>query len=112
MVDLRADHAGISVGDLGESIAWYGDMLGFTLEAIVQVPEDTGEVALLRHGDFLLELFCIPGAAGLPEERRHPWSDIRVHGVKHVAYAVPDVERLMETLKGEGRRGGVGHPGP
>ena len=102
MVDLRPDHAGISVGDLGESIAWYRDMLGFTLEAVVQVPEDTGEVALLRHGDFLLELFCIPGAAGLPEERRHPWSDIRVHGVKHVAYAVPDVERLMETLKGKG----------
>ena len=96
---LRPDHAGISVADLEASIAWYGEMLGFTVDRIVDVPGDTGRVALIRNGDFILELFCIPGAAPLPEERRHPATDLRTHGIKHVAYAVPDLRALMDELK-------------
>jgi methylmalonyl-CoA/ethylmalonyl-CoA epimerase len=102
MMDIKPDHAGISVGDLEASIAWYRDMLGFTLERTVEVPEDTGMVGILRHGDFLLELFCIPGASPLPDERRYPWTDMRTHGVKHIAYAVSDVEGLMISLKQKG----------
>jgi catechol 2,3-dioxygenase-like lactoylglutathione lyase family enzyme len=101
-VDLRPDHAGISVADLEASIAWYRDMLGFTVDRVVDIPEDTGRVALVRHGEFLLELFSIPGAAPLPDERRHPATDLRTHGVKHVAYAVPDIRAFMERLKAEG----------
>ena len=99
---LRPDHAGISVGDLEASIAWYRDMLGFQLDRVVDVPEDEGQVALIRRGEFVLELFSIPGAAPLPEERRYPWSDIRTHGVKHIAYAVPDIRALMDDLKRKG----------
>ncbi|MCL5734793.1 MAG: VOC family protein [Actinobacteria bacterium] len=102
MFALRPDHAGISVGDLETSIEWYREMLGFSLEAVVDVPEDTGKVALLRQGDFILELFCLPDASPLPEERRHPWTDIRTHGVKHVAYAVENVETLVTSLKQKG----------
>jgi catechol 2,3-dioxygenase-like lactoylglutathione lyase family enzyme len=101
---LRPDHAGISVGDLEASIGWYRDMLGFELDRVVDIPdaEDAGKVALVRHRDFILELFSIPGAAPLPEERRHPGSDLRTHGVKHVAYAVPDIVTLMDDLRAEG----------
>ena len=59
-------------------------------------------MALIRNGDFVLELFCIPGAAALPEERRHPATDLRTHGIKHVAYAVRDIRALMEHLKAKG----------
>lgn len=90
------------MGDLEASIAWYRDMLGFELDRVVEVPEDAGKVALLRHGDFVLELFSIPGAAPLPDERRYPWSDIRTQGVKHAAYAVSDVQALMDELKRNG----------
>jgi methylmalonyl-CoA/ethylmalonyl-CoA epimerase len=98
---LRPDHAGISVADLKASIAWYQDMLGFELVRVVDIPEaeDEGKVALIRKGDFIVELFCLPGAAPLPAERRHPVSDARTHGVKHVAYAVPDIQALMDELK-------------
>ena len=44
----------------------------------------------MQRGDFILELFCLPGATALPEDRRHPTRDILTHGVKHVAYAVAD----------------------
>ena len=99
---LRPDHAGISVADLEASIAWYGEMLGFTVDRVVDVPGDAGRVALVRNGDFMLELFCIPGAASLPEERRHPATDLRTHGIKHVAYAVPDIRALMDELRAKG----------
>ena len=101
-VPVRPDHAGISVGDLEASIAWYGDMLGFTVESCGRRPEDAGRVALVRRGDFILELFCLPGAAPLPEERRHPATDLLTHGIKHVAYAVSDIAALMNELKAKG----------
>ncbi len=102
LAGLRPDHAGISVADLEASIAWYGEMLGFTVVRVVDVPGDAGRVALVQNGDFILELFCIPGAAPLPEERRHPATDLRTHGIKHVAYAVPDIRALMDELKAKG----------
>jgi methylmalonyl-CoA/ethylmalonyl-CoA epimerase len=99
---IRPDHAGISVGDLEASIAWYRDMLGFELMRVVDIPDGTGEVALVRRGDFILELFCVPGAAPLPEDRRHPLTDLCTHGIKHVAYLVPDIAALMDDLKAKG----------
>jgi methylmalonyl-CoA/ethylmalonyl-CoA epimerase len=102
LAGLRPDHAGISVGDLEASIAWYGEMLGFTVDRVVDIPEDTGRLALIRRGDFLLELFCIAGTAPVPEERKHPATDLRTQGIKHVAYAVPDVRALMDGLKTKG----------
>jgi methylmalonyl-CoA/ethylmalonyl-CoA epimerase len=77
-------------------------MLGFTVERIVDIPEDTGRLALIRNGDFLLELFCIAGTAPVPEERKHPTTDLRSQGMKHVAYAVSDIRALMEHLKAKG----------
>lgn len=101
---LRVDHAGLSVGDLEASIAWYQDMLGFELVRVLDIPgaEEAGRVALIRNGDFVLELFYLAEAKPLPKERRHPATDLLTHGVKHVAYAVPDVAALMAELKGKG----------
>ena len=99
---IRPDHVGICVADLEASIDWYGEMLGFIVDRIVEIPEDTGRLALIRSGDFLLELFCLPDSAPIPEERRHPTTDLRTQGIKHVAYAVPDIHALMEHLKAKG----------
>ena len=100
-VRIRPDHVGLSVADLEESIAWYRDKLGFELMRIVEIPdaEEAGKVALVRNGDFIIELFCLPKAAPLPEERRIPTRDILTHGVKHIAYAVADLDILMDDLK-------------
>lgn len=103
-MDLRPDHVGISVGDLEASIAWYRDMLGFELVRTVSIPdaEDAGQVALIRRGDFIIELFCLLKAGPLPEERRHPATDLLTHGIKHVAYAVRHLADAMDELKAKG----------
>jgi methylmalonyl-CoA/ethylmalonyl-CoA epimerase len=98
-LNIRPDHAGLSVGDLQASVAWYRDMLDFELLREVDIPEGHGKVALVKNGDFILELFCVPDAAPLPGERRHPATDLLTHGLKHVAYAVCDIDALMRQLK-------------
>ena len=95
-------HVGVSVPDLDASIAWYRDMLGFTLDFEMTIPEDTGRLAMLRIGDFRLELFEVPGAAPLPDDRRYVDRDLRTHGTKHVAYLVPDVAALVADLRAKG----------
>ena len=42
------------------------------------------------------------GRLPLPEERRHPSTDLRTQGIKHVAYAVRDLRALMDELKEKG----------
>jgi len=99
---LKPEHVGISVADLEASVVWYREMLGFSVDKVVDVPDDIGRVALMSHGDFRLELFEIPGAASLSDDRRYPDRDLRTQGVKHMAYAVPDVATLVADLKSRG----------
>lgn len=99
-VFARPHHVGISVADLEASIAWYERFLSFRLEAVIPVPEDEGRVAMLVNGGgFRVELFELPEAAPLPAERRHPATDLRTHGIKHVAYEVTDIEAAARRLR-------------
>jgi catechol 2,3-dioxygenase-like lactoylglutathione lyase family enzyme len=98
-MNVRPDHVGISVGDLEASVAWYRDMLGFELLRELEIPDGHGRVALIKNGAFIAELFCVPGAAPLPDEHRHPATDLLTHGIKHLAYAVADIDVLMAGLK-------------
>ena len=100
---VRPHHVGISVADLQESIAWYERFLGFALEAVVPIPEDEGRVAMLvNEAGFRVELFELPGAAPLPDERRHPATDLRTHGIKHLAYTVTGIEAWQDRLRDQG----------
>jgi len=99
---LRPLHVGISVPDMPASIAWYEQMLGFRLVSDKYFDQLPARIAFLELGGFSVELFEVPGAAHLPDDRRTPNLDIRTHGTKHVAYAVADLPGLMETLKSKG----------
>lgn len=100
---ITPHHIGISVANLDESIAWYGRMLGFeVVRRNARENESQTVIALLRRDDCYLELFEIPGAAPLPEYRRDPSADLRVHGIKHFAFQVDDARAAAETLRARG----------
>lgn len=98
-ISLRPLHLGISVPDMDESIAWYTDVLGFSLLSDDFIDPIKARVAFLKHGEFSIELFEIEGAKPLPEERRIPNLDIQTHGTKHMAFAVRDIHKFVDRLK-------------
>jgi methylmalonyl-CoA/ethylmalonyl-CoA epimerase len=101
-LDLKHHHGGISVPDLEASIRWYAEVLDFEVEQRLEIPAIPAKVAMLRRGDLRLELFEVPGAQPLPEERRHPNLDLRTHGNKHLAFAIKDLDSAERELKSRG----------
>jgi methylmalonyl-CoA/ethylmalonyl-CoA epimerase len=95
-------HVGLSVPDIAESIKWYQEKLGFTLEKQLLIEQIPAKVAFLLNGDFRIELFELAGAAPLPEDRRFPNRDLMTHGLKHFSLGVKDVRKAMEILKSRG----------
>lgn len=95
-------HGGVSVPDLDAAIAWYSDVLGFSVEGRFHIPTIPADVAMMVNGDLRMELFEVPGAASLPEDRRIPDHDLQTHGNKHVSFLVRDIDSFGEELKRRG----------
>lgn len=98
--EIKAHHVGISVPNLEDSIAWYGRMLGF--EVVRRVSQDAMTFALLRRGDFHIELFEVADSQPMPEHRRDPTADLGVHGTKHLAFEVDDARAAAAELEAKG----------
>lgn len=99
---LRPHHFGISVPDLDAAVAWYGRMLGFTLEQQLAIDKIPARIAFVRRDQYRIEIFEVPGAAPLPAERRVPNLDLRTHGNKHMCFEVPDVRAAVAALRDAG----------
>jgi methylmalonyl-CoA/ethylmalonyl-CoA epimerase len=100
--ELKHHHGAMSVPNLDDSIAWYERMIGFKLERRFHIAQIPADVAMLRRGNMRLELFEVPNATPLPDDRRHPDRDNRTHGNKHVAFTVRDAKAVLEHLRGRG----------
>lgn len=98
----RAHHVGLSVADLDASVAWYGRMFGFEEESRLKIEAIPATVAFIRCGDFRVELFQVPGARPLPDERRDPHLDLATHGCKHICLETPDVPAAVLQLRQRG----------
>ncbi len=101
--DITHHHVGISVPDAEESAAWYKKMFGF--EVVLRMNEDAAnkmKIVHIKRGNCYIELFQVEGARPLPEHRRDPNADLRVHGLAHMAFQVPDVHAAVNELKAKG----------
>ncbi|WP_219993874.1 VOC family protein [Aestuariibacter sp. GS-14] len=97
--ELSFHHGGVSVPDLDAAIAWYGNTLGFELERRFFIEAANAHVAMVKRGPLRFEIFEVAGAAPLPEERRHPPSDVKTHGNKHVAFIVEDLDAFLAVME-------------
>ncbi|MBK8629139.1 MAG: VOC family protein [Sphingomonadales bacterium] len=102
MADFSFHHGGVSVPSLDDAIDWYGRVLGFELERRFYIEAAKSHAAMVCKGALRFELFEVEGAAALPEDRRHPPSDLRTHGNKHVAFRVDDLEAFLEEVEAKG----------
>lgn len=101
-MELKHHHGAFSVPDLDDAIAWWSRMLGFELERRFPIPQIPADVAMLKKDEMRIELFQVDGAAQMSDQRRSPNLDVRTHGAKHVAFAVPDVRAAETRLKALG----------
>ena len=80
---LKVLHAGISVYNMEESLAWYDKNLDFKLVADDGfVPPLKARICFIQNGDFQIELFEYEHPKKLPEDRLTPNSDLQTVGTK------------------------------
>jgi methylmalonyl-CoA/ethylmalonyl-CoA epimerase len=107
-------HVAVSVPDTGAAIDWYKRVLGFPVAHSDSITSPGGhlfQITWLQGPDFSLELFEVPGAARIPEERLDPASDIRTQGNKYLSLGVSSLEKARKDLKGLGIAEIAGHAG-
>ena len=93
------NHFAISVGDMEESISWYGKNFGFPVIDRSEIPGTGVQVAHLQGPGFLLEIFCAPGSNPLPEERKVPNLDFLTQGNKHISFGVKDGRKTKADME-------------
>jgi len=99
MAEFTFHHGGVSVPSLEDAVAWYGRVLGFEVEKRFYIAPARAQAAMVRKGSLRFEIFEVEGAAPHPDERRHPPSDLRTHGNKHVAFRVDDLEEFLGEME-------------
>jgi methylmalonyl-CoA/ethylmalonyl-CoA epimerase len=94
----RIDHIGVAVEDLDASIKLYEEGFGMELGLRETVEEQGVEAALLEVGDGHVELM----AATDPDTPVGKFLAKRGAGLHHVAYAVEEIDTVLEQLAANG----------
>ena len=98
---LKPHHVAINVPDIDATIAWYGDILGFTVEKRDFIKGFRGRNALLKHGDFRIELFQNEKIIPRPEEQISAPGTVML-GFRQLAFTVEDRQKFTEMLERKG----------
>ena len=92
----QVHHIAIIASDYARSKAFYCDILGFTLQQeIYREARDSWKGDLALNGHYLIELFSFPAP---PARVTQP----EACGLRHLAFAVEDIERACDFLTQQG----------
>ncbi len=91
-------HIAIAVKSITESLKFWQDVLGLTLLTIEEVPAQKVKVAMLEIGDTHIELLEPLN----PESTVAKFIEKRGEGLHHIAFAVENIEEVLEELKKSG----------
>jgi len=94
----RIDHIGVAVEDLDAAIELYEKSFGMELAHRETVEEQGVEAVLLDVGDGHVELLAPLG----PDTPVGKYLDRKGPGLHHVAYAVEDIDSVLEQLTAAG----------
>ncbi|MBC7488375.1 MAG: VOC family protein [Cytophagaceae bacterium] len=89
-------HIAIICSDYKRSKKFYTEVLGFSIvQEIYREERDSYKLDLALHGQYVIEIFSFPNA---PERPSQP----EAAGLRHLAFAVNDVEEGRQYLKSKG----------
>ncbi len=98
---LKPHHVAINVPDIDEAIIWYSNVLGFTVERRDFIKGFHGRNALLKLGEFRIELFQNEKIIPRPEEQILP-PGTEMIGFRQLAFSVSDLHKFTEMLERKG----------
>ncbi|GAA4466249.1 VOC family protein [Nibrella saemangeumensis] len=89
-------HIAIICSDYEESKRFYTDVLGLTIrQEVYRAERDSYKLDLQLNGQYVIELFSFPDPARRP-------SRPEAAGLRHLAFAVPDVAAAKAALEQQG----------
>lgn len=93
-------HIGIAVHSIEESLPFYTEQLGLTLEKIEEVESEQVKVAFIRIGESRIELLEPLSEQSAIEK----FLKKKGEGIHHIALEVNDIEQRLQDLKDHGIR--------
>jgi len=96
---LKIAHIALSVSNLTKSITFYHRHFGLICKEKYAHRDIGLKIAILKKGDFALELFEFKKYKPLPEYRKDLDTDLRTIGVKHFSLEIGNIARLYKKLK-------------
>jgi len=93
-------HIGIAVQSIEQSLPFYTEQLGLTLQGIEKVESEQVKVAFLKIGESMLELLEPMSESSAI----HAYLERSGEGIHHIALEVDNIEQRLENLKNDGIR--------
>ena len=94
----KIHHVAVIVSDMDAALAFYQDLLGLELEAVMPIPSDRVDIAFLPVGGVKIELVRptddTTGAARFLESKGE--------GFHHICFEVPDLSEALTRLAIDG----------
>ncbi|UCC16434.1 MAG: VOC family protein [Dehalococcoidales bacterium] len=97
-LSMKLHHVAINVPDIDAAIKWYSDKLNFTVERRDFIKGFRGRNAMLRYGNFRIELFQNERVIPRPEETAPP-PGTEVLGFRQLAFSVSDINKFTDILE-------------
>lgn len=97
-LSMKPHHVAINVPDIDAAIEWYSDKLNFIVERRDFIKGFRGRNALLKLGDFRIELFQNENIIPRPEEQVPP-PGTEILGFRQLAFSVSDPYKFTDMLE-------------
>lgn len=101
-VAARAHHFGISVPNLEDAVQWYQEKLEFRVLKQFEIAELKMRGAFMGIQGFQLEIIERTGSQPSSMAQATAVEQLLLQGIKYIAFAVDDVDKVASTLKQRG----------
>jgi glyoxylase I family protein len=88
-------HIAISVKDLNRSVEFYKETLGFVQAQQFERKDLNGKAVFLKLGNMRMEIWEFRDRV----EPKDDLSDLKVRGLRHIAFSVIDLDQIYKELK-------------
>lgn len=100
MIPTHIEHIGIAVKSLEESIKYYEEVLGLSCYKVEEVKDQKVKTAFFKVGETKIELL----ESTAPDGPIGKFIEKRGEGIHHLAFAVNNIEKSLETVEEKGVR--------